>query len=168
MAAIERPVVAPQVPAIEEQVQAIEQQMALTVRKDTRQSKGQLVTEIGKIKAEVEVLKGVAEFAEAEWKPTDNTEAPKEYNRIGSSLRSGELSQLRGACFHLYRDHIVDSARFKDAENAYNKLITSVNKLSTSLLLASRGQLDQAQIRSIVPAIDTVSENLDAFLEIAG
>jgi hypothetical protein len=106
-----------------------------------RQTKQELMVQAAAIQKEVKGMVAGFELAEADWETKDKIEAQKEYNVLQTVLRGGQLSQLRGTCFHLYRDHIVDSQKFKEAEKQYKEMLKTVEKLNVLVLKASRAEL---------------------------
>jgi len=130
-----------------------------------RQSKEELMTQAKVIQKEVKQLTDGAVMAEADWETKDRLEAQREYNALQSILKGGQLSQLRGTCFHLYRDHIVNAAQYKQAEKAYKDMLVRVEKLNLLLLKASRDELKSfEEIKAIQPALKSFSEQLDVFV----
>lgn len=106
-----------------------------------RQTKQELLVQAAAIQKEVAGMVAGFELAEADWETKDKLEAQREYNVLQTVLRGGQLSQLRGTCFHLYRDHIVDSQKFKEAEKQYKEMLKTVETLNVLVLKASRAEL---------------------------
>jgi hypothetical protein len=106
-----------------------------------KQTKQELLVQAAAIQKEVAGMVAGFELAEADWETKDKLEAQREYNVLQTVLRGGQLSQLRGTCFHLYRDHIVDSKKFKEAEKQYKDMLKTVETLNILVLKASRAEL---------------------------
>ena len=106
-----------------------------------KQTKQELLVQAAAIQREVSGMVAGFELAEADWETKDKLEAQREYNVLQTVLRGGQLSQLRGTCFHLYRDHIVDSKKFKEAEKQYKDMLKTVEALNILVLKASRAEL---------------------------
>lgn len=104
--------------------------------------------------------------AESTW-ALNRTVSQRTYDEVHRAFSSGALSGLRSTCFNLYRNHVVDAQKFKDAEAAYKEVIRSIERVNTSVLQASRDELKEDAIRGIRGQLGDSVAKLRSFIAVA-
>mmetsp|Transcript_10194 Transcript_10194/g.23262 ORF Transcript_10194/g.23262 Transcript_10194/m.23262 type:complete len:220 (-) Transcript_10194:33-692(-) len=123
---------------------------------------------VGQVKLATQQMKELAEAAqvvESYWE-SNKVDAQKGYNSLQGSLRASALGGIRSSCFHLYRDHVVDPAKFKTAEVKYKEIVKDLEKLNNLLLKASRDELKKEEREKIGDQCSKVEISLTEFVTI--
>ncbi|EKX39775.1 hypothetical protein GUITHDRAFT_154285 [Guillardia theta CCMP2712] len=130
-----------------------------------KESKEQLVGQVKLASQQMKELAEAAQVVESNWE-SNKVEAQKGYNSLQGSLRVSALGGIRSSCFHLYRDHVVDPAKFKNAEVKYKEIVKDLEKLNNLLLKASRDELKKEEREKIGDQCTKVEVSLNEFATI--
>ncbi|CAN8061394.1 unnamed protein product [Agarophyton chilense] len=86
-----------------------------------------------------------------------------EYDALRQMLRSAPLNRIRAACSTLYRS-MPDEKRRRQAEDAYKKLIRSVEDTDSKALRVSRGEIE-ADVGQLVQGVQKLFYDFSALVE---